>query len=145
MIAVDTNILVYAHRTDSTWHDRAEACTRGLAEATAPWVIPQPCLHEFCAIVTRAGIYSPPSTLAAALTQIDHWLESPSLTICGESPRHWATLRRLLTQAKATGAVVHDARISAICLDHGVSALWTADRDFSRFRGLRAVNPLVTS
>lgn len=43
----------------------------------------------------------------------------------------------------ATGAMVHDGRIAALCLHHGVSELWTADRDFSRFATLAVRNPLV--
>ena len=35
MIAVDTNLLVYAHRDDSEWHDRAVVCIRELAEAAS--------------------------------------------------------------------------------------------------------------
>ena len=54
MIAVDTNVLVYAHREDSPWHGAASRVVRDLAEGSAPWAIPWPCLHEFLAIVTRA-------------------------------------------------------------------------------------------
>ena len=72
-------------------------------------------------------------------------MESPSLSLIGEAPQHWATLSKLATQAKAQGGAIYDARIAAICLDHGISELWTADRDFSRFPGLRVRNPLVES
>jgi predicted nucleic acid-binding protein len=56
MIAVDTNILVYAHREDSQWHDPAYARMAELAQDRAPWAIPWPCLHEFLAIATRPRI-----------------------------------------------------------------------------------------
>src|SRR5205823_1711276 len=69
MIAVDTNILVYAHREDSQWHDAACALVAELAEGRAPWAIPWPCLHEFLAIVTHPRIYAPPTPLAAAMDQ----------------------------------------------------------------------------
>ena len=59
MIAVDTNLLVYAHREDSPWHDAAYARIAELAESRAPWAIPWPCLHEFLAIVTHPRIYAP--------------------------------------------------------------------------------------
>lgn len=72
-------------------------------------------------------------------------MESPSLSLIGETPQHWATLSKLAAQAKVQGGAIHDARIAAICLDHGISELWTADRDFSRFPGLRVRNPLVES
>jgi predicted nucleic acid-binding protein len=79
MIAVDTNVLVYAHREDSPWHDAALTKITELAEARAPWAVPWPCLHEFLAIVTHPRLYSPPTPLAAAINQIEAWLESPSL------------------------------------------------------------------
>ena len=63
MIAVDTNILVYAHRADSPWHGRAAELVRGLAEGPDTWAIPWPCIHEFLSIVTHPKIYKPPSPL----------------------------------------------------------------------------------
>lgn len=145
MIAVDTNILVYAHRRDSAWHKPAEACLRKLAEGAASWLLPWPCAHEFLAIVTHPRIYNPPSTLAAALQQVDYWIASPSLVLAGESPKHWPTLRDLATRARLAGPVFHDARVAAICLDHEVDALWSADRDFSRFTALKVHNPLASA
>ncbi len=145
MIAVDTNLLVYAHRADHEWNDAAHACLNNLAASRAAWAIPWPCVHEFIAIVTRPKIFNPPSTLKQAQAQVEIWMESPSLSLIGEAPQHWATLAKLATQAKVQGGAIHDARIAAICLDHGISELWTADRDFSRFPGLRVRNPLVES
>lgn len=143
MIAVDTNLLVYAHREDSLWHAPALAKIRELAEAKAPWAIPQPCIHEFLAIVTHPRIYSPPTPLPAAIGQVEAWLESPSLVLLAETQGYWAELRSALEQGRISGPQVHDARVAAICRDHGVRELWTADRDFSRFPQLTAVNPLV--
>lgn len=142
MIAVDTNILVYAHRRDADWHDRAAECVRSLAEGRAAWAIPWPCLHEFFAIVTHPRVYAPPTPVPAALDQIEAWLEAPGLQLLGEGAEHWTTLRPLLAAGRIAGPKVHDARVAALCLAHAVQALWTADRDFSRFPSLRAVNPL---
>lgn len=145
MIAVDTNILVYAHRRDSTWHERARACIQNLAERASQWAIPWPCMHEFLAIVTHPRVFNSPSTLDEAFDQVDVWLRSPSVVLIGESPTHSATLRTIAKHALATGGRMHDARIAAICIDHQVEALWTADRDFSRFPPLRVFNPLVAT
>lgn len=145
MIAVDTNILIYAHRSDSEWHPRAAECMRSLAEARPPWAIPWPCLHEFLAIATHARVYDPPTPIARALEQVDAWLESPSLVLLGESAEHWTTLRPLVETGRVAGPKIHDARIAALCLAHGVQALWTVDRDFSRFPTLPAVNPLASA
>jgi toxin-antitoxin system PIN domain toxin len=143
MIAVDTNLLVYAHREDSLFHERAYAGIEKLAGGRAAWAIPWPCLHEFYAIVTHPSIYSPPTPFAHALDQIDAWLESPSLVLLSESGEHWPLLRSLIESSRIVGPQVHDARIAALCLRHGVRELWSADRDFSRFPQLYVVNPLV--
>jgi toxin-antitoxin system PIN domain toxin len=143
MIAVDTNLLVYAHREESPWHAGALERVTELAEGRAGWAIPWPCLHEFLAIVTHPRIYAPPTPLGAALDQVDAWLESPSLTLLAESEGCWPEFRRILLDGRITGPQVHDARVAALCRLHGVRELWTADRDFGRFPGLAARNPLV--
>ena len=143
MIALDTNLLVYAHRADSPFHDVADACVAACAEGTARWAIPWPCLHEFYAIVTYPRIYAPPTPSARALDQIDAWLESPTLVLLAETDLHWRRLRELTIKARIAGPAIHDARIAALCLQHGVRELWSADRDFSRFPALRVVNPLA--
>jgi toxin-antitoxin system PIN domain toxin len=143
LIAVDTNILVYAHRAESPFFDLAAAKLAKLAEGKAPWAIPWPCVHEFLAVVTRPRVFDPPTPLPSALDQVDAWLESPSLTLLGETEEHWPVLRTLLASARLSGLQIHDARITAICRQHGVRELWSADRDFSRFPDLTVINPLL--
>jgi uncharacterized protein len=143
VIAVDTNILVYAHREDSPFHSKAYARVETLAESKSMWAIPWPCLHEFFAISTNPRIYPNASTWAQACAQIESWIASPTLVLLNESPIHWQTLRQLLSIGQIKGAQVHDARIAALCIQHGVSELWSADRDFSRFSALRTRNPLT--
>ena len=143
MIAVDTNILVYAHRRDSQWHERAADCVRELAEGGSTWAIPWPCIHEFLAIVTHERIYSPPSPLGKAVEQVQAWLESPSLVMLAEGTGYLATLTRLLVAAQVRGPRVHDARIAALCIYSNVRELLSADRDFGRFGSLKTRNPLV--
>ena len=144
MIAVDTNMLVYAHREDSSWHEAAYARIATLAEGQAAWAIPWPCIHEFLAIVTHPRIYSPPTPLGKAIEQIEAWLESPRLVLLSESEDYWSQLRSVLKTGRVAGPHVHDARIAALCRQHGVSELWTADRDFGRFPELKVRNPLVS-
>ena len=144
MIAVDTNLLVYAHREDSPWHSRAFSRISKLAESRSTWSIPWPCIHEFLAIVTHPRIYDPPTPLSTASDQVEAWMESPSMVILSESENYWSELRSALEAGRIAGAKVHDARIAALCRLHGVRELWTADRDFSRFSGLNIKNPLVS-
>ena len=143
MIALDTNILVYAHRRDSEWHQAAYRCVAALAEGTAPWGVPWPCLHEFVAIVTHPRIFTPPTPLARALEQVEIWMESPSFEPLGELKGHWKELKAVLSNGRMVGGAVHDARVAAICLEHGVREMWSADRDFSRLAGPAVRNPLV--
>lgn len=143
MIAVDTNILVYSHREDSSWHREANALIVQLAESYQPWAIAWPCIHEFLAIVTHPKIYNPPTPTLHALEQIECWLESPSLRLLGEAAGYWARLRELIERSKIAGPMIHDARVAALCLEHGVTQLWSADRDFSRFAPLKVSNPLT--
>jgi len=105
--------------------------------------IPWPCLHEFLAIVTHTRIYDPPTPSAAALDQVDAWLEAPSLVLLAETEQYWTELRSLVTAGRVTGARIHDARIAALCRQHGVRQLCSADRDFSRFPDLVVLNPLT--
>jgi toxin-antitoxin system PIN domain toxin len=143
LIAVDTNILVYAHRRDSPWHAAAANCMRELAEGAASWALPAPCLHEFLAIVTHERIFSPPTPLPRALEQISAWLESPTLVVLAETAGYWEVLGRVVERSRITGPRVHDGRVAALCIHHGVRELLTADRDFSRFGELSTRNPLT--
>ncbi|HEV7489245.1 MAG TPA: TA system VapC family ribonuclease toxin [Rhodanobacteraceae bacterium] len=143
MIAVDTNILVYGHRKDSSFHEAASALIRTLAEGASGWSIAWPSLHEFFAIVTHPRIYRPATPIDRALDQIDAWLASPSLVLLAETSRHWPALRAMIADAKIAGPKVHDGRIAALCVQHGVRELWSADRDFSRFPQLTVKNPLI--
>jgi predicted nucleic acid-binding protein len=115
----------------------------GLAEGRDLWSVPWPCLHEFIGIVTRPRIYDPPSTLSEAIDQADVWMRSPSVTVIAEPDDHWIHLRSILLASHTIGPRVHDARIAALCIQHGVRELWTADRDFNRFPQLKTVNPLM--
>jgi toxin-antitoxin system PIN domain toxin len=143
VIAIDTNILVYAHRTDSPFHKAADRRLAELAESGNRWAIPWPCIHEFIAIVTHPRIYAPPTPLAAAIRQVETWLECPTLELIGETQDHWTVLKSALLTGDIRGPMVHDARVAAICIQHGVKLLWSQDRDFSRLSGVKIANPLL--
>jgi toxin-antitoxin system PIN domain toxin len=145
VIAIDTNILVYAHRRDSEFHGPAADALGRLADDGQSWAIAWPSLAEFFTVATHSRVYDPPSTTSQAISQIDAWMESPTLVALGETAGSWRFLRNLLLYARATGPLVYDARIAALCIAHGVRELWTADRDFGRFPALRTRNPLVSA
>ena len=142
MIATDTNILVHAHRADSEWHEPARSRIQSLSQGRVTWGLPWPCVHEYLAIVTHPRIYDPPSTIAEASNQVDAWLESPVAELLSESRSHWQVLKESLRNGRIKGPMVHDARVAALCIAHGVTEFWTADRDFSRYPTLAVRNPL---
>ncbi|MDP9291534.1 MAG: PIN domain-containing protein [Verrucomicrobiota bacterium] len=143
MIALDTNLLVYAYREDSKFHLPAMEHLRPVMEGGSPWALPWPCVHEFLGVVTSGRVYKPASPLSNALSFLDSLLASPQLHLLSESPGYFEKLRELATRARLSGPRIHDARIAALCLHHGVRELWTADRDFSSFPKLKTRNPLV--
>ena len=143
MIAVDTNILVYAHRDEFPQHKRANELINDLATGQVPWGIPWPCVGEFVSVVTNPRPFRRPSTVDEAALQLDVWVHAPTAQLLGERIDTWHRFRELLVTSGVTRAGVHDARIAAICLDHCVRELWSADRDFSRFPALPIRNPLI--
>jgi uncharacterized protein len=143
VIAIDTNILVYAHRADAPFHTAAMSAMREVAENDRVWAIPWPCVHEFLAKVTHPRIFQQPTPPANAIQQVAEWLCSPSGRVIGELEGYFEILSRTLLETQTAGAKIHDARIAAICMAHGVDELWTADRDFGRFTKLRVKNPLL--
>jgi len=142
MIAVDTNILVYAHRRESQFHEQANGLIKALAEGRPTWAIPWPCIYEFYSVVTNPRIWktdvTPPKVASA---QITAWISAPSLQLLAETQDFSDTLMQVMAQPRVRGPIVHDARIAALCLAHGVEELVTRDRDFQLFRQLKIRDP----
>jgi uncharacterized protein len=143
VIAVDTNLLVYAHRPEMPRHERARGVLTGLVSQTTLWALPWPCAHEFYAVVTNPWIFQTPAKPAEALAFLEALAANDSLRFISEGTRHLELLGSLAQAADLAGGAIHDARVAAICLGHGITQLWSADRDFSRFPALRVVNPLI--
>ncbi|MGB7990329.1 MAG: hypothetical protein WCF44_13085 [Candidatus Methylophosphatis roskildensis] len=78
-----------------------------------------------------------------APNQVEAWRESPTLVLLSESGDYRSELRTIVEGGRIAGPQVHDARVAALCLQHGVRELWSADRDFNRIPTLSTTNPLV--
>ena len=142
MIAVDTNVLVYAHRRESRHHRAAAAVLRGLAEGSSIWAIPWPCCYEFISVVTNRRIWGDAATTPErAWQQLEAWAASPSNRLIGETDSFLETLGKFVGRPRVMGGLVHDARVAAICAAHGVEVLLTRDRDFALFPELRTRDP----
>lgn len=145
MIALDTNILVYARREETARHAEARRLLEKLAHGEVPWALPWPCVYEFLRVVTHPRVFDPPTDLDTALEDLDSLFESRSLMLLGEGPAHAGHLRHAMRGANARGNLAHDAHVAALVVEHGVRELWTTDRDFARFPGLRIRNPFGES
>jgi toxin-antitoxin system PIN domain toxin len=143
VVALDTNVLVYAEITSSPRHAAARDCLRTLAEGAAPWAIAWPCVYEFLRVVTHPRVYHPPVPLETARADLTSILASPSLLLLGETIRHAEVLDDVLAESGATGNLVHDAHIVALCREHGVREIVTGDSDFRRFSGLTVTDPFT--
>jgi uncharacterized protein len=140
--ALDTNILVYAHRQEAPRNEVASALLARFCESRDAWAIPWPCIAEFYSVVTNRRIWKEAaSTPSQALAQLSAWCASPSLMLLSEVPSSLEVLVSILQKTQVQGPAVHDARIVSICIAHGIEMLLTTDRDFSRFTGLRYETP----
>ena len=136
MIAIDTNILVYAHREELPKHGAARARLVGLAEGRAPWAVPVFCLGEFLRVITHPRLFDPPHTSGEAEEALARLLASPSVTVLNPGPEYPTLLGAAVREANAVGNLVYDAQIVAVCRESGVTTLLTEDRDFRRFADL---------
>jgi toxin-antitoxin system PIN domain toxin len=144
MLAVDTNVLVYSHRRETEEHQTARLILLDLTASARPWAIPWPCIYEFFSVVTNPRIWKgTASTPDQAWGQVEAWLGAPTLRMLGEPEGFGSVLESFLRRSRVRGPVVHDARVAALCVVHGVEALLTRDRDFSLFPELSIKNPFA--
>ena len=141
MQAIDTNVLVYSEIISSQYYRQARQVLTELAEGAAPWALPWPCIYEFLRVITHPRVFHPPVPLEVALTDLGAITDSPSLLLLSETERHVELMTSIAKEAGVTGNLIHDAHIAALCIEHGVTELISADRDFLRFKPLKIVNP----
>lgn len=144
MRAIDTNVLVFAEIVSSPQHGLAREVLREFVEGASAWAIPWPCIYEFLRVVTHPRVYHPPAPMDLVLDDLRSVLASPSLILLSETPRHAEVMDEIVRDSGVTGNLVHDAHIAALCIEHGVTEIFTGDRDFRRFSGLTVVDPFST-
>lgn len=144
MILVDANLLLYAHHPRADQHEASrewlEATLDGPDLVRFAWLT----LWAFLRISTNPRVFERPLSTSEADATVSSWLERPVAGILEPGERHWEILRRLMRDGQTIGALVMDAVVAAIAVEHGAT-LYTTDRDFSRFAGLRWTNPLATT
>ena len=140
MIAVDTNILLYADREETPQHRAALRAIRRLAEGHEAWAIPIQCIGEFLRVVSHDRVFQPPTPVEDAFTSIESLLASPAARLLLPGNRYLQILRDVIARSGVRGNLVFDAQIAAVCLEHGATTLLTEDRDFTRFQGIKPLS-----
>lgn len=140
MIAVDSNVLVYAHFEDFDLHEAARETIIKLAEGSSPWAIPVFCLSEFVRVSTHHRILTKPFSTSEACSAVEALLESPSLLVLLPGPEFTDLFLEATREVGAKANLVFDAQIAALLRESGVDSLLTEDRDFDRFRDLEIVH-----
>jgi toxin-antitoxin system PIN domain toxin len=144
LILVDANLLLYAYHPRAEQHEKSrawlEAVLSGPDLVRFGWLT----LWAFMRIATNPRVFDRPLSASEAAAAISAWLVQPATGILEPGERHWDLLRGLVLDGQAAGPLVMDAVLAAIALEHGAT-IYTTDRDFSRFSGLRWTNPLAES
>jgi len=141
LILVDANLLIYAHDSSSPLHAQARHWLEGVASGAEPVGVAWSSLLAFLRITTHARVFERPLATAEACQRVSALLEQPAMRLLRPGPRHWEILERLLIEGQARGALLMDAHLAALALEHG-AVVCTTDKDFSRFEGLRIQNPV---
>lgn len=137
MLLPDVNVLLYAHRPDSTPdHRRYQAWVNRLATGPEPFALSVLVLAALLRITTNPRIFRPPTPLGLALDFVSELTGRPTARIVGPGPDHLTILTRLCRDAGAAGNLVADAQHAAVAIEHGCT-LVSADSDFARFDTLR--------
>jgi len=135
LIAVDTNILVYAHFEELPKAQSALNELRRLAEGRARWFLPVFCVGEFLRVITHPRLFTSPYSPADACKALERLLASPSLHVIYPGESFLSLFSEAIRESGVSGNLVYDAQIVALCREAGVSSLLTEDRDFDRFSG----------
>jgi toxin-antitoxin system PIN domain toxin len=141
MIVVDANLLLYAYSSASTKHKEARAWLERILSGSEPIGLSWQALSAFIRISTNPHLPGFRRLPEEATRAVDEWLEWPNVRILVPGDGYWAIFRRMVLEGKAVGGLVSDAQIAALTIEYG-GVLYTTDRDFARFPGLRWENPL---
>lgn len=141
MIVCDANLLIYSYNTGTERHAKARALVEEIFSGSDVVGLPWQAASAFLRVMTNKKLPGERFSVVQATQIIDLWLASPNVRVLTPGDHYWPLFRRMLIEGQASGALVSDAEIAALTLEYG-GVLYTADRDFARFPGLRWKNPL---
>jgi len=138
---IDINVLVYASHQASPFHARATGLLHSLAVGPTLVCLFWPVTLGYLRIVTHPSLLKNPLSSAEAMANVDGLLRLAHVRAVGEADEFWAAYRRVADDVRPRGNLVSDAHLVALMHQHGVSTIWTHDRDFRRFNGIRVQDP----
>jgi toxin-antitoxin system PIN domain toxin len=138
----DINVLIYAHREDAPQHHKCAAWLRGVARGAAPFALSSITLAGFLRIVTNPRIFRPATPMQLAVAFCRQLITRPAAVFVQPGENHWAIMIDLIERSNIQGAMVSDAYLAALAIEHACE-LVTTDGDFARFPGLHWRNPLA--
>lgn len=141
MTLVDANVLLYAYDSDSPHHARARRWLEAQFSTGRPLRFALITLLAFVRIASDRRVYARPLSPVEACAIVESWLSHPNAQLLQPGPRTWTLLSQLCDEGQAKGAMVMDAHLAALALEHGAS-IATTDRDFARFPRLETENPV---
>ena len=141
MILIDTNLLLYAHNTIDPKHAAARRWLESVLSRPEPLALCWASVLGFLRIATHPTIFAQPKSTTEASLIVSEWLARPNVSILEPTSQHWTILKELLESAQVRGPLVTDAHLAALSIEHGAT-LCTTDRDFTRFPGLKWMNPI---
>ncbi len=141
MIVVDANLLIYSYDTDSSRHKKSRAWVERIFSDIEPVGLPWQTVSAFLRVITNRKLPGSRLPVEQAAEIVEEWLAQPNVRILAPGDEHWSMLKRTMIEGRASGPLVSDAELVALTVEYG-GVLYTADRDFARFPGLRWKNPL---
>jgi toxin-antitoxin system PIN domain toxin len=142
VIVLDVNIILYAYDTTSPFHAKARSFIEVAFSGTEPVGLPWQTVSAFLRIMTNRSLSGDRYSLQEAAHVVDLWLEQPNVRLLVQGEDYWPLFRQMVVEGQAVGPLVTDAQLAALTMEYG-GVLYTTDRDFARFPGLRWKNPLV--
>jgi len=144
VIILDADILLYAYDETSPQHRNARDLVNRVFSSGAPVGLPWQTVGAFLRIVSDTRLPGHRKTPEEAAQVVDRWFEQPNVRLLAPGDQHWRWLRQMMTDGQAHGPLVTDAQLAALTIEHG-GELYSTDRDFARFPGLRWKNPLTSA
>ena len=141
MIFTDVNVLVYAHRADTSRHAAYRKWLEEQINGDQAYGFSDLVLSGFLRVVTHPRVFNPPSDLASALAFAQLIRSQPNAIPISPGARHWEIFKSLCEATSVRGNLVPDAYLAALAIESG-SEWITTDRDYSRFPGLTWRHPL---